>query len=143
MAGYILTEQGAEKIERWKEETGKTQEQIALDTALNRATVSKIFQANKPLNKSSIRRLFFGLNLPLDESDYMPIGRVYSDQRIKLNMTDINSLRSTAQSLRNLADKAKERGDSKDAETLKQQAQELDDIADRAEAAVEDENSVE
>ena len=41
--GYILTDKGIRKLEEKKEEIGITQERIALDACLNRATVSKAF----------------------------------------------------------------------------------------------------
>ena len=129
--GYVLTDRGIRKLEKKQEEIGITQERIALDVCLNRTTVSKAFQGINPLNKSSIRRLFSGLGLPLESTDYRPVG-VSSDQR-NLQMSDLDELKKTIESLTAMAVEKEANGNAKEAEKLRKEIENLEVIVARVE----------
>ena len=129
MTGYVLTQLGIEKIESKRQELEKTQEQLSFDTCLNRKTISKAIQGNpdKPLHLSSIRRLFTGLELKLDSSDYKAVGT--STTGMKLNMNDRDELIKAAESLEAQANDLEAQGNSKKAAKLRENAANLRRIA--------------
>lgn len=132
MRGYVLSEKGIEKLENVTSENGLTQEQIALETCLTRATVSKAFQKNKnkPLNLRSLRRLFLGLSLALEEEDYIRADDP-GTSTIKISMSDRDQIKEAAQSLETEADKAERNGNAAKAASLRKKAANLRRIADQ------------
>lgn len=131
MTGYVLSVKGLEKIERKRQELAKTQEQIGWDTCLSRATVSKVIQGDpdKPLHLSSLRRLFAGLSLILDDSDYYAVDKGTSTKGIKLDMSDRNDLIKAAEKLEAQADQLEAEGKDKKATELRESAANLRRIA--------------
>jgi hypothetical protein len=79
--GYILTRQGAKKLEaakrEWESRLGArcTQEKMRELTAaykengLDTGTIRKIFKGEKEVDRESIHCLFSAFNLPLDDDD--------------------------------------------------------------------------
>ncbi len=127
MRGYVLSSKGLEKLENLiAQENNLSQEQIALEACLDRATVSKALQGEKPLNIRSIRRLFGGLKLPLEPTDYC---KVSSTKKLRLSMGDREDLISAAEALEAEADEAEEKGNSGKANQLRAKAANLRRIA--------------
>lgn len=129
MGGYVLTGKGIEKLETKRQELERTKEQIALETCLNRTTVSKAFQGDKPLNKSSIRQLFLGLGLSLEDSDYQPVTKQVQFTKVTVSMNDRENVNQAAASLEKFADKAEQEGDQEEADRLRKEAADLKRIA--------------
>lgn len=127
MRGYVLSLKGLEKFEKGTQEKGLTQEQIALESSLDRATVSKALQREKPLNLRSIRRLFKGLQLALEATDYEKV----SSTKVEIEMGELEDLIEAANSLEEAANEADAEGDSKKAARLRKEAAKLWKIIDR------------
>lgn len=126
MRGYVLSPKGLEKLENLiAQENNLSQEQIALEACLDRATVSKALQGEKPLNIRSIRRLFGGLKLPLEPTDYHKA----STKELELSMGDREDLISAAEALEAEANEAEEKGNSGKANQLRAKAANLRRIA--------------
>lgn len=129
MSGYVLSTKGLEKVQKKQQQLNKTQEQVAWDACLNRATVSKAVQGFKPIRIQTIRQIFEGLSLTLEPSDYSSIDLVQSTKLVKLMSNDRQKLIEAAESLESEANAAESQGDTNKAEKLRKEATNLRRIA--------------
>jgi len=131
MRGYILTKIGLEKVEKFISVDNKlSRKQISRETYLDRATVTKTLQGEKPVNLRTIRRLFLSLGIPLEETDYYKVSSTRK-RTMGQNKKDYEMLISAAEKLEQQA--AKEHDETERQELLNK-AQQLraraDDLPD-------------
>lgn len=122
MRGYVLSQAGLEKVENFISVENKlSRRQISLETCLDRATITKALQGEKPVNLRTIRTLFLSLGIPLEKVDYC---RVSSTRKRTMgqNRKDYEMLVRAAEKLEEAAEKEHE--ETKKQELL-DQAQEL------------------
>lgn len=120
MRGYILTKIGLEKVEKFISVENKlSRTQISREARLDRATVTKALQGEKPVNRRTIRRLFLSLGIPLEKTDYY---KVSSTGRRMSNKEDYERLIRAAESLEKAAEKEH---DETERQKLLDQAQDL------------------
>lgn len=122
MRGYVLSQVGLEKVENFISVENKlSRRQISLESCLDRATVTKALQGEKPVNLRTIRTLFLSLGIPLEKIDYCRVTSI--NRRIMgQNKQDYDMLIKAAEKLEEAADK--EHDETKKQELL-DQAQEL------------------
>lgn len=106
--GYLLTIDGTKKLENAISENKISQEQLGFKAGLDRGTVCKALQREKPINFRTIRRLFISLNIPLNQGDYCGVS---TSTRDKVPMGDNQKDRKLAEkavkNAEKLAEKAK------------------------------------
>lgn len=115
MRGYILTKIGLEKIENFISVENKlSRKQISQETCLDRATVTKALQGEKPVNLRTIRRLFLSLGIPLEKTDYYKVSS--TGRPMSKNKEDYEMLIGAAEDLEQQA--AKEHDEARKQELL-------------------------
>lgn len=118
--GYVLTGLGLEKLEQAISIEEKiSQEQVSLNAGLDRSTVSKALQAEKPVNLRTIRRIFASLRISLEDRDYY---RVSTQEGIMSKESDKALLINSAKMLE---DQAKEKSNQAKRESDKAKKEEL------------------
>jgi transcriptional regulator with XRE-family HTH domain len=103
MRGYILTQTGLEKVENFISIENKISfRQISLETCLDRSTVTKVLQGEKPVNLRTIRTLFLSYGIPLDLADYQKVSST-NKKTMGQNKDDYDRLIKAAERIEELA----------------------------------------
>lgn len=96
MRGYILSKTGLEKVEYVISVENKlSRRQISRETCLNRGTITKVLQGEKPVNLQTIRTLFGSFGIPLDLADYWKVSST-NKKNMGKNKEDYDRLISAA-----------------------------------------------
>jgi transcriptional regulator with XRE-family HTH domain len=122
MRGYVLSQVGLEKVENFISVENKlSRRQISLETCLDRATITKALQGEKPVNLRTIRTLFLSLGIPLEKVDYCRVSSI-NRKTMGQNRKDYEMLVRAAAKLEEAAEKEH---DETQKQELLDQAQEL------------------
>jgi hypothetical protein len=124
MRGYILTQTGLDKVEYVISIENKISfRQISLETCLDRGTITKALQGEKPVNLRTIRTLFLSYGIPLESSDYQKVSSTKEKETVMgQNRKDYEMLIKAAEGIEELA--SKEHNETRKQELL-DQAQDL------------------
>lgn len=105
MRGYVLSQVGLEKIENFISVENKlSRRKISLESCLDRATVTKALQGEKPVNLRTIRTLFLSLGIPLEKIDYCRVSSI-NRKTMEQNRKDYEMLIKAAERAEELASK--------------------------------------
>jgi len=105
MRGYVLSQVGLEKIENFISVENKlSRRKISLESCLDRATVTKTLQGEKPVNLRTIRTLFLSLGIPLEKIDYCRVSSI-NRKTMEQNRKDYEMLIKAAERAEELASK--------------------------------------
>ncbi|GEM_PF-1736082 len=108
MRGYVLSQVGLEKVESFISVENKlSRRQISLESCLDRATVTKALQGEKPVNLRTIRTLFLSLGIPLEKIDYCRVSSI-NRKSMEQNRKDYEMLIKAAERAEELASKEHE-----------------------------------
>ena len=108
MRGYVLSQVGLEKVENFISVENKlSRRQISLESCLDRATVTKALQGEKPVNLRTIRTLFLSLGIPLEKIDYCRVSSI-NRKSMEQNRKDYEMLIKAAERAEELASKEHE-----------------------------------
>lgn len=103
MRGYILSKTGLEKVEYVISVENKlSRRQISRETCLNRGTITKVLQGEKPVNLQTIRTLLGSFGIPLDLADYWKVSST-NKKNMGQNKEDYDRLISAALRIEELA----------------------------------------
>jgi transcriptional regulator with XRE-family HTH domain len=123
-----LTNKGLATIIAKMNELDFSEEQLALESRLNRGTVSKVLCGQKSVNLRTVHKLFIGLELELSNADYTLIPSVSVHSTKDLEMGEREDVGKVARDLRKQAEKI-EKTQPEEAETIKNAANKLEKIA--------------
>ena len=108
MRGYVLSQVGLEKVENFISVENKlSRRQISLESCLDRATVTKALQGEKPVNLRTIRTLFLSLGIPLEKIDYCRVSSI-NRKSMEQNRKDYEMLIKAAERAEEFASKEHE-----------------------------------
>lgn len=108
MRGYVLSQVGLEKVENFISVENKlSRRQISLESCLDRATVTKALQGEKPVNLRTIRTLFLSLGIPLEKIDYCRVSSI-NRQSMEQKRKDYEMLIKAAERAEEFASKEHE-----------------------------------
>ena len=106
MRGYILTQTGLDKIGNLVfVENNLSNRQISRETCLDRATVSKALNGERPVNLRTIHKLFLSYGISLEEGDLRKAPSPTRKETMGQNKRDHEMLIGAAKDLEQQASK--------------------------------------